>query len=111
MSFGLSNAGATFQRDMDLAFKELINKIILTYLDDLNMFSKLKEGHFDHLELVFQKCLEFGISLNPKKCIFGVPQGKFLGHIVSKEGVSINLDRVKAIKEIPLPVNKNGVPS
>lgn len=58
-----------------------------------------------------QKCLEFGISLNPKKCIFGVPQGKLLGHIVSKEGVSIDLDWVKAIKELPLPVNKKGVQS
>lgn len=40
MSFGLSNAGATFQRAMDLAFKELINNIILIYLDDLTIFSK-----------------------------------------------------------------------
>lgn len=77
---------------MDLAFKELVNKIILIYLDDLTMFSKNKEDHFGHLELVFQKCLEFGISLNPKKCIFGIPQGKLLGHVVSKEGVSINPD-------------------
>lgn len=96
---------------MDLAFKELINKIILIYLDDLIVFSKHQEDHFDHLELVFQKCLEFGISLNPKKCIFGVPQGKLLGHIVSKEGVSIDPDRFKAIKHLPLPVNKKGVQS
>lgn len=69
---------------MDLGFKEIINKIILIYLDDLTVFSKHKEDHFDHLELVFQKYLEFGISLNPKKCIFGVPQGKLLGYVVSK---------------------------
>lgn len=84
MSFGLSNVGATFQRAMDLAFKELINKIILIYLDGLMVFSKRKEDHFDHLELVFQKSLEFGNSLNPNKCIFGVSQGKLLGHTVSK---------------------------
>lgn len=111
MHFRLSNAGATFQRAMDLAFKEIINRIILIYLDDLTMFSKHREDHFDHLELVLQKYLEFGISLNPKKCIFGVPQGKLLGHIVSKEGVSIDPDQVKAIKDFPLPVNKKGVQS
>lgn len=71
--FGLSNVGAIFQRAMDIYFKELINKIMLIYLDDLTMFSKKNEDHFDHLELVFHKCLEFGVSLNPKKCIFGVP--------------------------------------
>lgn len=111
MPFGLSNIGTNFQRDMDLAFEELINKIILIYLDDLTVFSKHREHHFDHLELVFQKCLEFGISLNPQKCMFRVPQGKLLGHIVSKEGVSIDPDRVKEIKEVPLPVNKKGVQS
>lgn len=111
MSFGLSNTGATFQRVMDLDFKEFINKTILIYLDELAMFSKPKEDHFDHLELVFQKCLEFSISLNPKKCFFGVLQGKLLGHVVSKEGVSIDLDRVKEIKEIPFPANNKGVQS
>lgn len=89
MPFGFSNVGATFQRAMDLDFKELINQIILIYLDDLTIFSKHKEDHFDHLELVFQKCLEFGISLNPKKFIFGVLQGKFLG-AHSVKGMSLH---------------------
>lgn len=111
MPFRLYNVGATFQRAMYIAFHELINKIILTYLDDLTVFSKHKEDHFNHLELVFQKCLEFGFSLNPKKCIFGVSQGKLLGHVVSKEGVSIDLNHIKSIKELPLPVNKKGIQS
>lgn len=94
---------------MDLAFKKLNNKIILIYLDDLTVFSKHREDHFDHLELLHQKCIEFWISLNLKKCIFRVPQGKLLGNIVSKEGVFIDPDRVKAIKDVPLWVNKKGV--
>lgn len=64
--------GATFQREMDIAFWEPINRIILIYLDDLIVFSKNKENHFDHLELVSQKCLEFLVSLNPIKFIFKV---------------------------------------
>lgn len=90
MSFGLSNIGSTFQRAMDIAFWELINKIILIYLDDLTMFLNHKEDHFDHLEPLFQKCKEFGISLNLKKCIFKVHQGKLLGCVVSKEGLLID---------------------
>jgi len=111
MPFGLSNARATFQRAMDVAFGELINKIILIYLDDLTVFSKNAADHFDHLEVVFKKCQEFGISLNPKKYIFTVPQGKLLGHLVSKEGVSIDPERVTAIMNLSLPVNKKTVQS
>lgn len=55
MSFNLSNTRATFQRVMDIAFSELINKIILIYLDDLIVFSNSKDDHFDHLEMVFKK--------------------------------------------------------
>jgi len=79
---------------MDIAFSELINKIILIYLDDLTTFSKAKEDNFEHSKKVFQKCQQFGISLNPKKCVFRVPQGKLLVHIASKEGISIDPDRV-----------------
>lgn len=69
MLFGLSNVSATFQRAMDLAFKELINKIILIYLDDLIVFSKHKGDHLDHLELVFQKCGVWDL-FEPKEMYF-----------------------------------------
>jgi hypothetical protein len=47
---------------------------------------KIREKHIDHLREVFERCRLFGISLNPKKCLFVVSEGKLLGHIVSKEG-------------------------
>jgi len=86
MPFELINAGATFQRAMDLSFGDLKNKIIVVYLDDLTVFSRKREYHIQHLEIVLQHCREQGISLNPKKSIFGVTEGKLLGHIVSKDG-------------------------
>ncbi|KAH9327533.1 hypothetical protein KI387_007711, partial [Taxus chinensis] len=49
MPFGLSNARATFQRAMDMAFKGLINKIVLIYLDDITIFSKSAVDHLFHL--------------------------------------------------------------
>jgi hypothetical protein len=69
MSFGLSNAGATFQRAMQLDFDDLIDKIIQIYLDDLTVYSKTRSDHFDHLRKVFMRCRKFGISLNPSKSI------------------------------------------
>lgn len=50
MPFDISNAGATIQRAMDHAFYELINKIILVYLDDIIVFSKSKKDHLEHLK-------------------------------------------------------------
>jgi hypothetical protein len=75
MLFGLINVGATFQRAMDIAFRGLINQLVIVYLDDVNVFSKNKNGHLAHLRAVLQRCRKYGISLNPKKSIFAVEQG------------------------------------
>jgi len=55
--------------------------------------------------------MKFGISINPKKSIFMVNQGKLLGHIISEEELAIDLDRVKAIEALPLPSNKKTLQS
>jgi hypothetical protein len=68
------------------------------YLDDLTVFSKQRKDHVHHLEAILHRCQTQGISLNPKKSIFGVTEGKLLGHIVSKEGIRIDPERVKAIQ-------------
>lgn len=109
MPFGLSNDGATFQRAMDHVFSDLINKIILIYLDDITIFFKIREDHFCHFRQVFEKCTEFGISINPKKSIFMVNQGKLFGRIISKKGLEIDPNIVKAIEAFPLPSNKKAL--
>jgi hypothetical protein len=109
--FGLTNAGATFQRAMDYAFRDLIRKLIEIYQDDLSAISKTREQHIQHFRTIFQRCREYGISLNPKKSIFGVDKGKLLGHIISKDGITIDLARVEAIKKISLPKDKKALQS
>lgn len=111
MPFGLINVGATFQRVIDLSFGHLRDKIIVIYLDDLNVFSRKGKHHLRYLRKVLMRCREHGVSLNPKKSIFGVTEGKLLGHIVSKEGVKVDPERVKAIQQLSLPSNRNGVRS
>ena len=111
MPFGLSNAGATFQRAMDYAFRGLIGKFIEIYQDDLTVFSKDGIAHIGHLKQVFERCREFGISLNPAKSVFGVTEGKLLGHIICKEGVKIDPERIEAISKLPLPSTKKGLQS
>ena len=103
MPFGLLNAGATFQRAMDFAFHELMGKIIEIYQDDWTVFSKERSDHICHLRQAFERCRKYGISLNPAKSILGVDEGKLLGHIIAKDGVKIDPERVEAIKKVPLP--------
>src|ERR1700722_11280560 len=111
MPFGLSNAGTTFQRAMDYAFRGLIGKLIEIYQDDLTVFSKDGKTHINHLRQVLDRCREFGISLNPAKLVFGVTEGKLLGHIITKEEVKLDPERVEAISRVPLPMSKKALQS
>ena len=72
MPFGLKNAGATFQRAMDIAFAKEIHDFLVIHLDDLTIFSKSDQQHMDHLRQVCTKFRKYGISLNPKKPLFGL---------------------------------------
>jgi hypothetical protein len=108
-AFWIKNVGATFQIAMDHALNDFIGKFMAYYQDDLIVHSKLREHHLKHLRQVFQQCRMYGISLNPKKCLFAVSEGKLLGHIVSKEGIYIDLERIKAINDLNPPTSRKGV--
>jgi hypothetical protein len=111
MPFVLLNAGAIIQKAMDFAFHELIGKIIEIYQDDLTVFSKKRLDHISHLRHVFERCRKYGISLNPAKSILGVDEGKLLGHIIAKDGVKMDPERVEATKKVPLPPTKKALQS
>jgi hypothetical protein len=82
MPFGLINARETFQRAMDIDFRGLIYKCVVVYLDDVTVYSKNNEDHIQHLTHIFERCRKYGISLNPKKTIFGFKEGKMIGHTI-----------------------------
>ena len=111
MSFGLMNAGATFQRAMDIAFIGERDTFVVIYLDDLMVFSKTDEEHLIHLKQTFEKCRRYGLSLNPKKSHFAMWEGKLLGHIVSKDGIRIDPKRIEAIETINIPRNVKEIQS
>jgi hypothetical protein len=111
MPFGLMNAGATFQRAMDIAFVGERDKFVVIYLDDLTVFSKSDEDHIIHLKQTFEKCRKYGLSLNPKKSHFAMQEGKLLGHIVSRDGIRIDPKRVEAIETLVIPRNVKEIQS
>jgi hypothetical protein len=94
---------------MDIAFHGLINQSVVVYLDDVSIFLKNKKYHLSHLRVVLERCRKFNISLNPKKSIFVVEQGKLLGFIVSKDGMIIDPERTQAIDKLPPPSSKKAM--
>ncbi len=82
--FTLINARDVFQRVIDITFGAFINKYFVVYLDDVTVYSKNKTDHIKYLKEVFERCRKFGMSLNPKKSVFVVADGKLLGFIIYK---------------------------
>ena len=78
------------------------------FLDDLCIYSRWLE-HLKYLRLVFDHCRLYRISLNPLKFQFCVKHGVILGHVVSKNGISIDFNKIKLILELPPPMNFKGV--
>jgi hypothetical protein len=111
MYFVLINTCVIFQSAMQITFNDLIGKIIKIYLDDLTVYSRNRQDHFDHLRNIFLCCIKFRISLNPMKTIFGVTQGKILIHIVSYLRISIDHERVIAIQSLQSPSSKKEIQS
>ena len=73
-----------------MAFANEKDFFLVLYLDDLTVFSNSDEEHLYHLKIAFQRCRKYGVSLNPKKSLFAMDEGKLLGHIISKDGIHID---------------------
>jgi len=103
MPFGLINVGATYQRGMTTLFHDMMCKEIEVYVDDMIVKFYTEEVHVEYLLKMFQRLRKCQLRLNLSKCTFGVRSGKLLGFIVSQKGIEIDLDKVRAIREILAP--------
>jgi hypothetical protein len=101
MTFGLRNAGNTFQRLMDRILAGL--DFVFVYLDDVIIGSRSMSEHLQHVRILFQRLQAAGLVINCEKCVFGVPEVDFLGHHISAAGVSPIASRVTAINDHPRP--------
>ena len=104
MPFGLRNAAQTFQRFIDEVTLGL--DFIHTYLDDVLIASKSEEEHVEHLNKLFKRLSDYGLTINPSKCKFGQTQIEFLGHLVSADGIKPLPSRVQGIREFPQPTTR-----
>ena len=74
-------------------------------IDDLLVHGKDQQQHDDRLEAVFKRLLEAGVTLNLNKCVFSTMQVKFLGHVISSNGIEGDPDKVKVIADLPPRTN------
>ena len=103
MPFGLRNAAQTFQRFIDEALRDL--PFVYAYIDDLLVSSSSMEEHEHHLRQLFNRLSQYGIVINPAKCVFGVSSLTFLGHVVDEDGLRPLPDRVEAILNLSPPTS------
>jgi hypothetical protein len=92
MTFGLKNAGATYQRAMKFIFHVLLGSTVEVYIDGIVVKSVEFSSHIPDLRKTFDKMCRYGLKMNPHKCAFGVSAGKFLGFIIHEHGIEIDLD-------------------
>ena len=105
MPFGLCNAGATFQRLMDTVMSGLHFQVCLIYLDDIIVFTGTTEQHLERIVIVLDRLQAAGLKLKPEKCMLFQKSVSFLGHVISEKGISTDPEKVKAVKDWPVPTS------
>ena len=103
MPFVLNNAGAPYQRAATTLFHDMMHKDVEVYVDDMIVKSRDRADHLAALQRFFERIRRFKLRLNPKKCTFGITFGKLLVHIVSERGIEVDLEKIRAILDMPAP--------
>ncbi|KAL9285831.1 putative nucleotidyltransferase, Ribonuclease H [Arabidopsis thaliana] len=96
---------------MNSVFQEFLDEFVIIFIDDILVYSKSHEEHELHLRRVMEKLREQKLFAKLSKCRFWQREMGFLGHIVSEEGVSVDPEKIEAIREWPRPTNATEIRS
>ena len=97
MSFGLTNTPAAFMDLINRIFKEYIDKFVIIFIDDILVYSKDEDKHKEHLRIILQTLREHQLFAKFSKCDFWSREVKFLGHVVTTEGIAVDPYKVEAV--------------
>jgi transposase InsO family protein len=111
LPMGLCNAPSTFMQLMNDTFRDLLDKSVLSFLDDILIFSKTREEHLRHIREVLERLREKKLYGKLSKCEFMRSEVGFLGHRIGADGLCVSPDKVDAVKSWPTPRNVHDVRS
>jgi hypothetical protein len=111
MPFGLTNAPASFQRWMNEVLSDYLEIFCIAYLDDILIYSDDLEQHHQHVRRILERVEEVVLMLKVSKCEFHTDRMEYLGYIISPTGMSMDLEKVRAVAEWREPTNVKGVQS
>ena len=111
MPFGLTNAGASFCHLIEMCIGDQQYVTLLFYLDDIYVFAETADQMLDRIQLVFNRLKEFSLKIKPKKSHFFQAEVDFLGHVLSKYGVSPNPEKIEKVRDWPTPTSSKEVHS
>ncbi|GBG62370.1 hypothetical protein CBR_g30324 [Chara braunii] len=111
MPFGLTNAPTTFQAAMTMEFREMLDRFVLIYLDDILVYSRSLDEHVEHLRTVLERLREAKYKANRDKCEFARQELEYLGHYVTPQGIRPLADKIEALRVWPEPTNTMDVRS
>ena len=111
MPFGIRNAPAVFQREMQRVLKDRLYKGVMVYIDDILIYSTTANEHDELVEWVLQRLQAEGYYAHPDKCEFFRHEVEFLGHVISAAGVAVQQHKAQRVREWPVPQTKRDVKS
>jgi hypothetical protein len=111
MPFGLKTAPSIFQRFMNKVLKDARGRFADAYLDDIIIYSSTWQEHLDHISYVLGQLRNVKVTANIEKCEFGKTTMKYLGFLITPEGISTDPEKLVAVKDFPVPNNPKKVKS
>lgn len=111
LPFGLTNGPATYQRYMNDILMDFLDVFCTAYLDDILIFSENELEHEMHVKKVLERLRKAGLQADINKCEFGVKSTKYLGFIVSTDGIRVDPEKVEAVQNWEAPRTVKGVQS
>ena len=105
MMFGLTNAHATFMDLMHRVFRPFLDQFVIVFIDDMLIYSRTHEEHESHVTIVLQTLREHKLYAKMSKCEFWMKEVKFLGHVVSEQGVDVDPAKIEVVMKWETPKN------